>query len=209
MPPRTRFATAAAIALLLPAVSACTGTRIREFTRESYEPADALEPPSRVFAAAREQVFDLLVASLENRDARIADSDPEAGRLVAVVRWSGPGEAAASVALGRVRRVVTRAKRTYRSYSPLDFRCNDCVVRNGKITGEQTRLVEDATLHLEPARYRLEAFLAATVDPVLSGTRVELALEVVAAPPDPPGLSPQSTGQLESSIFATLEAELR
>jgi hypothetical protein len=209
MAPRTPFVTAAVILLLLPLLAACTGTRIREFTRESYEPSQVLEPPSRVFAAEPQRVFDTLVVFLEDRDARIADSDREAGRLIAVLPWSGPVEAAESVALGRVRRVVTRARRSYRSYSPLDFRCNDCVVRNGKITGEETRLLEDVTIRLEPGGYRLEAFLGATVEAVRSGTRVELALEVVAAPPEPPGLAPQSTGQLESSIFDILENGLR
>jgi hypothetical protein len=209
MTPRALSATLAVLAFVLQAVSACTGVRIREFTRESYEPGAVLEPQARVFAAPRKRVFDALVASLERRGAQLKDSNRESGRLLAAVPWAGPGEASASVALGRVRRVVTRAKRTYRSYSPLDFRCNGCVVQNGRITGQETRLVEDVTLPLAAASYRLEAVLGATVETVEGGTRVELVLDVVAAPREPPGLLPRSTGQLESSIFATLEGRLR
>jgi hypothetical protein len=209
MTPRACIATAAAIACLLPVMSACTGTRIREFTRESYEPPEFAVPSARVFAAPSERVFDLLLELLERRAARVEDADPGARRLLAAMRWASADEAVASVALGRVRRVVTSAKRTYRSYSPLDFRCNACVVRNGKLTAEETRLVEDVTIQLPHASYRLEALLDARLESVRGGTRVELALEIVAAPPEPSRLAPQSTGQLEASILATLEEGLR
>ena len=203
------WAISLAIVLMLASVSGCAGARIREFTRESYESPAVLEPPTRVFDAPRERVFDALLEVLARRDARIDDSDPAAGRLVAAVPWAGPGEAAESVDLGSVRRVITSARRTYRSYSPLDFRCNDCVVRNGKITGEETRLLEDVILRLPARSYRLEGILSATVEAVRSGTRVELFLEVWASPPDPPGLAPRSTGQLELAIFASLADGLR
>ena len=81
MTPRVLSATVAVLAFVLPAVSACTGVRIREFTRESYEPGAVLESQARVFAAPRKRVFDVLVASLEDVIRSKAAAGREKDRL--------------------------------------------------------------------------------------------------------------------------------
>jgi hypothetical protein len=184
---------------------ACTGTRTREFTRESYLAPEPAPPRARVFGGSSEPVRAALADVLAARGASLAEDGPEPDVLRAALPWQSAFEAAASVELGRVRRVVTRTERSYRSTSPLDWRCNECVVRNGRITGQRTELLGEVTLALDPALYRIEATLWARVEAVRSGTRVELALELDADPPDPQGLAPASTGRLEDGILTAIE----
>ena len=128
------------------------------------------------------------------------DPGDEAGRVVAHVPLPARSGAGA-VALGRVRRVVTHTERSYRSWSPLHFRCPECVIEKGTLTSQKTEVVSEGTFELDPSRYRVESRLTATVAPVRSGTRVELLLEVRAEPRDPPELEPRSTGLLERAIL--------
>jgi hypothetical protein len=191
--------------------TSCTGQRTREFTRESYDPPPELAPVARVFEAPRPRVWASLLEVLRGRGARLDWTDAEAGTLVGALPWAGVDEAKAAVALGVVHKVVTRTERTYRSYSPLDFRCNECVVRNGKITSERIELIEDLDVGLDPSRYRIEAVLRAGVAEVAegtAGTRVELSLDLKAVPPEPPGLLPRSTGHLEAVLLDSLAESL-
>ena len=187
---------------------ACTGTRIREFTRESYEAPAALPTPSSVFEAPPSRVWAALGGVLEGRGAHFAERSEATGRMVAALPWASAEAAAASVDLGQVRKVVTRTQRSYRSYSPLDYRCNACVVSNGRVTSQETVVIEDRRVVLDPRRYRLEATVHAQLAVVPGGTRVELGLEIEADPPEPPGLAPGSTGRLEAELLAAVGAAL-
>jgi hypothetical protein len=191
--------------LLLLATASCKGVQVRHFTRESYQPPPEPTRSSRVFEAPREQVWSAVVAVLRARSARFDEHDPVGGQLLVALPWATPEEAAASVDLGRIRKVETRTERSYRSYSPLDYNCNACVVRNGSITAQNTEIVQDVTVVLDTHRYRVEALLGAEVVAIGSGTQVELSLDLGADPPEPPGLRPRSTGHLESVLFAAVE----
>lgn len=193
---------------LIATVAGCTGTRVREFTRESYDPPGESTPVVRVFEAPRRLVWEQLLEVLERRGARLDWLDADAGKLVGSVPWAGTEEAEAAVDLGIVHKVVTRTERSYRSYSPLDFRCNDCVVRNGTITREKTELVEDSVVRLAPSRYRVEAVLRASLADAADGTRVELSLNLSAVPREPPELLPRSTGHLETMLLDSLGGSL-
>lgn len=179
----------------------CTATRVREFTHDAYQPAPAPGgPPARVFEASRDAAVATLREVLARRGATVVSLDDEAGRVVAHVPLPARSGAGA-VALGRVRRVVTHTERSYRSWSPLHFRCPECVIEKGTLTSQKTEVVSEGTFELDPSRYRVESRLTATVAPVRSGTRVELLLEVRAEPRDPPELEPRSTGLLEREIL--------
>ncbi len=184
----------------------CTATRTREFTREAYEPAAEAPPASRSFAEAPGSVRAALVGVLTRRGAALEENEP--GGVLAAIPWADAAEAAASVDLGRVRRVITRTERGYRSWSPLHFRCDACIVRNGDLISQKTELVEDETRRLEPGRYRLEARVRARFEPVGGGTRVEIGLELSADPPEPVGVLARSTGHLETELFDAIEAAL-
>lgn len=191
---------------LLVSIAGCTATRTRDFTTEAYEaPADG-SPPARVFDASPDAVDRALTEVLRARGARIVERDAVKGSLSSQVPWSSPAEARASVDLGRIRRVIARTERGYRSWSPLHFRCESCVIEKGSLTRQETQLVEDVTVQLDPDRYRLEARLEARTEIVRSGTRLELLLRVDADPRDPPDLAPRSTGRLEKSVFDAITA---
>ena len=188
--------------------TACTGVRVREFARESYEPPQRRPAASRVFSASRERVWSAVVGVLRSRGARFDELEPERGRLLAALPWASPAEAVASTDLGVVRKIITRTQRSYRSYSPLDYNCNACVVRNGTITAQSTELVEDLQIVLDPDRYRIEALLGAVVATVPSGVRLELSLDLIAMPPEPRGLEARSTGHLEKILLTAVEEVL-
>ena len=209
VPPTAALITAALLASLgLAGGAGCTGVRVREFTREAYAPAAETLPTARVFPADRGAVFSALVALLEARGARFEVRDRARGSLSVSLPWSTQAEAAAAVDLGGVHRIVTRTRRTYRSYSPLHWNCNACVVRNGRIVDQQTEPVEDRTITLDPGRYRIEARVVAALSSEPGGTRVELLLRPFAEPREPRGLTPRSTGRLEEGLIDDLEAAL-
>ncbi len=189
---------------------ACTAIQVREFTRESYSAPDhrAVEA-SRVFPDSPERIFALLIEHLERRGADLEPADPPFGRILAMIRWRSDEDRAAAVSLGALRQVVTRTERRYRSYSPLDARCDECVIRSGRIISQRTEIVEDRRIAVDPNRYRIDATLHANVSLVRSGTRVELRLELHATPDTPSGLTARSTGWLEREIFEVLESEAR
>ncbi len=196
------------LVLSLLVLTACAGTRIREFTRESYEPPPGLPPPARVFEAPAARVATVLENVLAARGARFQEPAAPEDRLTAALPWASADAAAGAVDLGQLRKVVTRTLRSYRSYSPLDYRCNECVVRNGRVTSQVTEVVEDRRLVLDPRRYRLEGTVHARLEPVAGGTRVELRLDVEAEPPEPPGLAPRSTNRVEGELLAALAEAL-
>ena len=210
---RSRISTQLVSALLVPVLAlgsiACTATRTREFTRESYRAPDGgLLEQSRVFAAPREEVWEALLRALRGRGAEIEDSDATSGRIVAQLRFQTAAERDTAVWMGSLRQVVTRTRRSYRSYWPLDARCDDCIIRKGNVVGSVTELVEDRLVPLSPDSYRIDPQLRATVSAAHSGTRVELRLEVDAEPKSPPGLAPESTGRIEAEVFEALGASL-
>jgi hypothetical protein len=213
---RLRISTRLASALLVPALvtgltalTACTATRTREFLRESYRAPDGgVLEQSRVFAATREEVWEELLRALRGRGAEIEDSDPLSGRIVADLRFRTAAERDTAVRMGSLRQVVTRTRRRYRSYWPLDLRCDECIIRKGNVVGSVTELVEDRLVPLSPGSYRIDPQLRAAVSAAQSGTRVELRLEVSVEPRSPPGLAPASTGRIEAEVFEALEASL-
>jgi len=190
-------------------LAACTATRTREFTQDAYLPGP--DRSARVFeaspAAVREAVRDVL-ARRGAEIVRIDDPDAEETALLAQIPWPSVAEAREAVDLGRVRRVVTHTERSYRSWSPLHFRCDSCVIAKGTLTGQKTVLVEDATRTLDPDRYRIEARVEARIAPARSGTRAVLGLELEVDPRDPPDLLPRSTGRLEGALLDEIEAAL-
>ena len=206
---RTRLAAV----LLVPALAgtgSCTATRAREFVRESYQaPEAAPRVQSRVFDLPRELIFERLLEVLRARDARLEDVDAPSGRIVARLGFRSAADRDAAVRMGVLRQVVTRTRRTYRSYWPLDARCPECIIRRGKIVRAETELVEDRRIPLAPGSYRIDPQLRARLVPAGSGTRVELSLELSALPATPPELAPESTGRLEAELLETLEASLR
>ncbi len=184
----------------------CTATRTREFTREAYQPAADRPPASRSFREGPGLVRAALVGVLTRRGAAFDQNEPEG--LLATIPWADAAEAAASVDLGRARRVITRTERGYRSWSPLHFRCDPCIVRDGDLISQKTELVEDVTRRLDPGRYRLEVRVRARFEGVGEGTRVEIGLELSADPPEPVGVLAHSTGHLETELFDAIEAAL-
>ncbi len=188
--------------------SACTGIRVREFARETYTPPSTLPPASRVFVAPRQRVWSELLGVVRERGGRIELHDPDAGVLEAALPWSAPGEARFAVSLGRVDRVVTRTTRHYRSWSPLHFRCNACVVRNGTVTDQQTEIVDQERVELDPGRYRIDLRLRAEIAPARSGVRLSLIPELQARPREPREIEAVSTGALESLLFDAIELRL-
>lgn len=197
----TRAAALGLVVLLGAGSAACTGVAVREFTREEYQPAVAAAPVDRVFCASRQRLWSALLAVLKARGARIDERDEDGGRLVARLPWRSPDEAAEAVALGRVRTVVTRTERHYRSYSPLDVDCNDCVVRNGRVVDQRTEIVEDRETPLDPRRYHLGLRVVAELSELPDGTQLSLTQDVEVQPQDPPGLEPRSTGRLERALI--------
>ena len=160
-------------------------------------------------ALPREQVWQALLGVLRTRDAELEDVDVSSGRIVARLRFRSAADRDAAVRMGLLRQVVTRTRRTYRSYWPLDARCPDCIIRKGKIVTAETDLVNDRLVPLAPGSYRIDPLLRAKLVPAGSGTRVELVLELSAQPATPPGLAPESTGRLEAELFENLETSLR
>ncbi len=191
----------------------CTATNTREFTRESYIAPDLPVghgfARSRVFAASKDRVFEEVLAGLRRRPGEIDRSDAASGRVEAHIFWRTGEERDAAVALGRVHKVVTRTRRDYRSFSPLDARCGrECIVKNGKLIGQRTELLEDRTIELEARRYQVAARLLASVSTVRSGTRLELTLELAVRPAKPPGIAPLSTGRFEDAFLDGLQQAL-
>jgi hypothetical protein len=210
---RSRSRTRLAALLLLPALfgaGACTATRTREFVRESYQPP---EPGPRVrsrdFDRPSSQVWERLLEILRGSGAEFEDVDPSSRRVVARLRLRGAEDHDALVRMGAVRQVVTKSRRTYRSYWPLDLRCPDCIIRRGKLVAAETELVEDRIVPLAAGGYRIQPQLRAVVVSTGSGARLELELELSALPATPLGLAPESTGRLEAELFEALEASLR
>lgn len=193
--------------LLCVGVLSCTATRTREFTREAYEPAPDPAASSRVFEGPPDSVRAALREVLAGRGATLEEDD-RPGELLAAVPWADAGEAAASVDLGRVRRVITRTERAYRSWSPLDFRCDACIVRKGGLVSQKTELVEDETVVLDASDYRIEATVRARLEALGDGTRVVLGLEPAVHPPEPAGVRAHSTGRLEAQLLEALESAL-
>ncbi len=194
------------VIVLLVTGPGCTATRTREFTREAYEPAANTPPASRSFDEGLAPVRAALVGVLARRGAAFEQNESEG--LVATIVWADAAEAAASVDLGGLHRVITRTERAYRSWSLLHFRCDPCVVRHGDLISQKTELVEDKTVRLDPGRYRLEVRVRARFEGVGAGTRLELGLELSADPPEPVGVLARSTGHLEAELFDALEAAL-
>lgn len=203
----TRNPSLALVLALLVTALGCTATRTREFTRESYVPAAERPAASRVFSKGPATVRAAVVRVLEGRGATFEQED--AFELVAALPFSGAAEVAASVDLGQVRRVVTRTERSYRSWSPLHVRCDACIVRDGKLVSQKTELVADEVRRLDPRLYRrIEARVRVGLEPFGSGTRVGLDLELAVSPAEPEGVLARSTGQLETALFAEIEAAL-
>lgn len=194
------------VLVLLVTGSSCTATRTREFTREVYEPAGEVLAASRVFEAGLGRVRAALIGELSRRGAAFEENEP--GRLLATLPWTHAGETAASVDLGRVRLVVARTERAYRSWSPGDFRCDSCIVRNGSLISQNTERVEDRVWRLDPDRYRVEASVRARLEGMGGRTRVELRLELAVGPPVPVGVIGRSTGRLENRLFDAIESAL-
>lgn len=191
-------------------MGACTATRTREFVRETYQPpAPGPGARSRAFDQPREQVWERLLEVLRGGGAEFEDVDPSSGRLVARLRFRSADDRNAAVRMGSVRQVVTRNRRTYRSYWPFDARCPDCIIRRGKIVAAETELAEDRIVSIPADGYRIHPQLRAVVVPAGSGARVEFSLELSALPATPPGLAPESTGWLEENLLESLAASLR
>ncbi len=208
-PGRAGSSVVAVLSILCVAAAGCTGVRVREFSRDWYEPAASLTPVSRVVAAEPAAVWTALVHVLTSRGARFEEQDVAAGRLRVSLPWATAQEAAACVDLGRVRRVVTLTERRYRSYSPFDYDCNACVVRNGKVTYHHTELVLDEILELDPGLYRIDARIGAVVAPAPEGTWLELSLELAPAPREPPEMLARSRGRLEEVLLSAVAERLQ
>jgi hypothetical protein len=200
---------AAALTAALLLAPGCTGVRVREFDRESYAPAPTAGPFDREFGNPPAAVRDALVAVLAARGLAV-EAGPVAGEtLRARIVWAGAEEAAAALDLGRLRRVTTRTRRTYRSYSLFDYDCNACVVRNGTVVGQESEVVRDEVVELDPARYRLEGWLSAELSAAPGGgTRLALRVEADVQPREPPDLLPRSRGHLEGELLEAVAARL-
>ena len=190
------------LALLTVAVG-CTATGVRQFTREVYEPAAQSSPAIQVFAERPGRVRAALGEALAQRGAVFEEAGPEG--LLARISWADAAEVAASVDLGRLRVVVTQTERGYRSWSLRDFFCDPCIVRNGSLISQDTRLVEDVSRSLDPTHYRIEASVWARFEPRSRGTRVELGLEFLGVPDE---VVVRSTGSLEAELLAAIESAL-
>ena len=194
------------VLVLLVAGSGCTATRTREFAREVYEPAAETSPASRIFEAGPGRVRAALAAELTRRGAAFEEDEPRG--LVATVPWTDAGEAAASVDLGRVRLVIARTERAYRSWYPSDFRCDSCIIRNGSLISRKTERADDEVRRLDPERYRVEASVRARFEGIGGSTRAELRLEFAVGPPGPLRVIGRSTGRLENRLFDAIETAL-
>ena len=185
----------------------CIGTGVREFTRESYRAPEAAPEAARVFDADAARVWQAWVDELESRQGRFEERDDALRQGVVHLPW-GPAVAAASLDLGSVHVVVTETTRTYRSWSPLHFRCNECVVRNGDVIDHQTRVLDERTLHLDPASYTVVAALHARVEESRGGARLAVRLEASVERPEPADLVPASTGRLEATLLDAVAERL-
>lgn len=190
------------LALLWTAL-ACTATRTREFTRETYLPAREVSPVVRIFEVEPSRLRAALGDELSRRGAAFEETEP--GELLAVVPWAHGAEKAASLDLGDVREVITQTERAYRSWSPFDFRCSSCVVRNGSLVAQETQLLQDETQHLDPTDYRIEVRVRARFEDAGGRTRVAVWLLLEVDPPVPPGVLARSTGYLENELLAALQ----
>lgn len=202
-----RRGTALALATLWVGSAACSGVAVREFTREEYQPAPVAAAVTRVFAVPPDRVWQVLGEVLRERGAGVLEPNLQ-GRLVVRLAWRSRDEAADAVALGRLRTVVTRTERRYRSWSPFDYDCNDCVVRSGRVVGQHTELLEDRVTRLDPDRYQIQLRLNAQVHEVSEGTRLVLALDPGIEPREPPDLAARSTGRLEQDLLETIARRL-
>lgn len=202
------FPLALLLLLSLLAVQGCTALQVRDFTRQHYHAPELTRVPARVVAAQPSHVLAWLLDELEQSGAVIEDLDETAGRIVAIMQFRTAAARDAALRMGELREVVTRRHRRYRSWWPLDVRCDECIIRKADITAERTELVSDRVVALDPATYQITARLRATVLASHGGSEIRLALELVARPSRPPGLAPVSTGQLEDALLDAITARV-